>query len=646
MAVLSVKIASIIGVTSALDDVVKICGKSQVFHPDDALSFYSTTKKFAPCLDKNEFSEPLKKLKDAVAEIGQNLKLVDIDRFEASYKEINEYVNYICQKLKRLIDERQIVILKLNEYHSSLEKIKPFIGLNIKLDEISQCKYIKARFGRLPRDSYAKLNAQKDNPYVLFFPCTSNKEYLWGVYFSPVEYCEEIDRIFAGLLFERMIVSERDGTPESKIEQINEYIKEEKESLKEVDEKIAAFWKIQKDQCMRIYTRLEELNAYAGIKKYVSQYHGNFILVGWIPEENEIEFSRALDEINGIEYSIDKFNGEKRHKPPIKLKNNWFARPFEMFVSMYGLPGYKEIDPTLFVALTYTLMYGIMFGDLGHGIVLTILGSLLWRLKKFSLGKIMVRCGISSSIFGVLYGSVFGYEHLLNPIYKSVFKLNEKPIEVMNSDMILKVIIAAVGLGVLLIIAAMILKIYSSLKQHDMENALFGQSGLAGLVFYSSLIYGVIFQMLLGIKIFTSAYIIFLIILPIVLIFLKEPLGKIVVRDPNWKPESIGEYILQSSFEMLAVLLEYITNTISFLRVGAYVLVHAGLMMAVFIIADMLPDGINIIMIIFGNLFVIALEGLLVGIQVLRLEFYEMFSRFFNGEGNAYQPVKLSIRHE
>ncbi|MDQ5983309.1 MAG: V/A-type H+/Na+-transporting ATPase subunit I [Eubacteriales bacterium SKADARSKE-1] len=645
MAVLSVKVASIIGVASALDDVVKVCGKSRIFHPDDALSFYSKTKSFAPFSEKNEFYEPLKKLKDIVLAAGKTLELVEIEGFEASYKEINEYVDYMSQKLKKLIDARQSVILKLNEYNKALEQIKPFIGLNINLEEISKCKYIKARFGRLPRESYEKLSSQKENPYVLFFPCTSNKEYFWGVYFAPVEYCEEIDRIFAGLYFERMRVSEKDGTPESKLAQIKKYINIEREELRKANEKLNAFWDIQKDQCKRVYTRLEELETYGEIKKHVSKYHNNFILVGWIPEEDEMDFAQALDATGGIEYSIDKIDdGDKKHKPPIKLRNNWFARPFETFVSMYGLPDYREIDPTLFVAITYTLMYGAMFGDLGHGVILSLVGAILWKFKSFSLGKIMVRCGISSSIFGIFYGSVFGYENLLNPLYQKFFGLHEKPIEIMDHEMIIKVIAAAVGLGVGLIIVAMVLKIYSSIKRNDMESALFSQNGLAGLIFYSSLTYGVIFQMLFGIKIFTPLYIICLIILPIVFIFFKEPLGKLMIRDPNWKPESMGEYILQNIFEIFVVLLEYVTNTISFLRVGAYVLVHAGLMMAVFIIADMLPPGANIIMIIFGNLFVIALEGLLVGIQVLRLEFYEMFSRFFDGEGNAFEPVRLPVK--
>ena len=131
--------------------------------------------------------------------------------------------------------------------------------------------------------------------------------------------------------------------------------------------------------------------------------------------------------------------------------------------------------------------------------------------------------------------------------------------------------------------------------------------------------------------------------MPLLLIFFKEPLGKLLKRETNWKPEKWGEYIVQNSFEMFEILLSYITNTMSFLRVGAYILVHAGMMMVVFTIAQIVPGGIvgYIIVAIAGNAFVITLEGLLVGIQVLRLNFYELFSRFFDGQGRPFMPVRV-----
>ena len=285
------------------------------------------------------------------------------------------------------------------------------------------------------------------------------------------------------------------------------------------------------------------------------------------------------------------------------------------------------------------LLFGIMFGDLGQGLCVSIVGWLMWKWKKMKLGKALIPCGISSAIFGTLFGSVFGFEHALDPLYKAVFGLDEKPIEVMEPNTTNLIIYSAVGIGMLLVVVAMLINIYSSLRRHHWENALFGPNGLAGLVFYTALVAGFGGQLVFGWQIVNTAYVLGLIVLPIAVIFFREILGGLVERRSDWKPESWGNFIMQNFFEVFEYLLSYATNTMSFLRVGAFVLVHAGMMLVVFTLAEM-TSGIGYVLIaIIGNVFVMGLEGLLVGIQVLRLEFYEMFSRFFDGDGRPFNPV-------
>ena len=121
--------------------------------------------------------------------------------------------------------------------------------------------------------------------------------------------------------------------------------------------------------------------------------------------------------------------------------------------------------------------------------------------------------------------------------------------------------------------------------------------------------------------------------------FLREPLGRLAEGKKNWQPESWGEYCTQSIFELFEMCLSYVTNTMSFLRIGAYILVHAGMMLVVFTLAEMIGGAGYIIMIIVGNGIVMALEALLVAIQVLRLDYYEIFSRFYIGEGRQFTPI-------
>lgn len=185
----------------------------------------------------------------------------------------------------------------------------------------------------------------------------------------------------------------------------------------------------------------------------------------------------------------------------------------------------------------------------------------------------------------------------------------------------------------------MIMNIVSSLKRKDPESAFFGANGIAGFVFYAALVAGLICQMMLGVEIMNPIYIVCLIVIPLIFIFMREPFGRLAEGKKKWQPEKWGDYCTQSFFEVFEICLSYVTNTMSFLRIGAYILVHAGMMLVVFTLAEMIGGVGYIVMIIVGNGIVMALEALLVAIQVLRLDYYEIFSRFYIGEGRQFTPV-------
>ena len=340
-----------------------------------------------------------------------------------------------------------------------------------------------------------------------------------------------------------------------------------------------------------------------------------------------------------MDYTLENAENELEHSPPVQLENKKPVRAFEFFVNMFGLPQYDELDPTPFVAITYVLLFGIMFGDVGQGICVSIVGALMWKFKQMALGKALIPCGISSAVFGLVYGSVFGYEHVLDPMYSALFGLSEKPIEVMEANTTIEIILAAVCIGIFLVLCAILINIICSLKRRKWESALFGPNGIAGFLFYGGIVVGFGGQLAFGWQIVTPVYIVLFIVLPLLVMMFAGVLGALVERKPDWKPESWGGYIVENFFELFEVLLGYASNTISFLRVGAFVLVHAGMMTMVFTLADM-SSGIGyLLIVVLGNIIVMGMEGLLVGIQVMRLEFYEMFSRFFEGGGRSFSPI-------
>ena len=129
-------------------------------------------------------------------------------------------------------------------------------------------------------------------------------------------------------------------------------------------------------------------------------------------------------------------------------------------------------------------------------------------------------------------------------------------------------------------------------------------------------------------------------VIPLLLMFFKEPLAHIIEKKPDILPDSKVMFFVESFFELFEVLLSYLTNTISFLRVGAFALSHVAMMGVVMLLGKAESADPNILIIVLGNVFVAGMEGLIVGIQVLRLEYYEMFSRFYKGTGKEFKPFK------
>ncbi len=642
MAVIPMKCIEMIGLMSDIDNVVKICGRSLSFQPDDLTNFYSDTKNFVPIIDKNYYGDLLESMDDIFKISNLEPNIIDDKDFVVSRKELTDYVEFFTKNLGDLVMQKVICNQDIEEHKRKIAETTHFLGLDLQLDKIEDCKYIKTTFGRIPIESMKKLETYKNNPYLTFFPCTSDSTHYWGMYISTIEQSENVDRIFSSLFFERYEISSFSDNPENQIKKLENELKNLEKQLISYENDIKNFIDKNFENSMRYYSKILSLYNCYNIKKYASAYKDKFVLIGWVESENAHKLESELNKLPSVEFSLSDGKNELNHSPPIKLKNNAFSKPFEFFVDMYGLPNYNEIDPTGFISVTFTVLFGIMFGDVGQGLVLSLIGLAMWKLKEMAIGRILIPCGISSAIFGLVYGSVFGFEHVLDPMYHAL-GFHEKPIEIMHSATTL--LIATLSIGVLLLLIGMSINIFSSLRRKDYENGVFGASGISGLVFYVSLLGGLVLE-LLGIHVLSIPYVLILIILPLALILFKEPLGKKLEGKENWKPKKWGDYITQNSFELFETLLSYITNTMSFLRVGAFILIHAGMMIVVFTLADMLllQAGMvgYVLVVILGNAFVIALEATLVCIQLLRLQYYELFSRFYVGAGRKFNPIRLN----
>lgn len=207
-------------------------------------------------------------------------------------------------------------------------------------------------------------------------------------------------------------------------------------------------------------------------------------------------------------------------------------------------------------------------------------------------------------------------------------------------------LLGAVGIGAVLILVSMIMNIFIGFRQKDYGKVLFSSNGVAGLLFYGTILVGVLLLMAFGINIFNLPVILLLLVLPLLAMFLKEPLAARLEGHQALLGQTVGSFIVENFFEMFDVLLSFITNTMSFLRVGGFILSHAGMMLVVHTLAEMVGAGASPVVLVIGNLFVMGMEGLIVCIQVLRLEFYEIFGRFFEGNGKPFVPVFSSSQED
>lgn len=641
LAVIKIKVLNVIGRIDELNQVTAALGSTRVFHPDNALSFYTDTTGFSPMNETNPYSKAITTLTDTLRMVDREEELSKIrypEKAELPVKNWSSYADSFFTDINILLSQKKESEKKIGQKKVEIEKIQHFDGLEMNFDEINECRFIQFRFGSLPLESYEKLSENSDNPYVAFFPSKEEPPLYWGMYCAPIDQIEEIDRIFSGLYFERISLDEYSGTIKSAIDGLSQSILQEQEKIRKVDTAINDYLEKEKKNFIGVYTWLSEKYTYFNIRHFAARYGESFILTGWVPADKESIVRSLLDKFETVKYAFDDATDPEvmQHSPPIQLHNKKLWKPFEYFVSIYGLPVYDELDPTMLFAFTYTIFFGLMFADLGQGICVALIGWYLWKKKHSGLGGIMIPCGIASAVVGTAFGSVFGFEDALNPFFKAVFKLPTKPISVMEETT--TVVYFAMGIGVVMVLLAMVSNIFACLRRGNYTNGLFGPNGLAGFVFYSSIIIGFGGQALNKWHIVSPLFVICFIAIPLLLMMFREVLGGRMEGKADWKPESWGEMIMQNFFEVFEFVLSYLTNTISFCRIGAYILVHAGMMMVIFTLANC--GGIlGLIIIIVGNVFVIALEGLLSGVQALRLEFYEMFSRFYDGSGRPYTPV-------
>ena len=462
------------------------------------------------------------------------------------------------------------------------------------------------------------------------------------MYFTTKQAKSRVDMLFSSLHFTRIHLEvQPHGTVEQAIAELNAGVERMKGEAAQAEGELRALREQERGRLLSDYAYLRYHSECRDLRRYACRSRDSFYLVGWVPEDAVAEIQERMSQFSELSCVIDVATDVDRFTPPTKLKNPFLGRVFQPFLEMYGLPSYHEKDPSLLMAVTYCLFFGIMFGDLGQGLCLALLGLVLTKVKGMWLGSIITCCGLSGALFGCVYGSVFGFEDIL-PGFKIMEETRLGGLGVVSNVLLLLVL--SIALGIFMLLLVMAVNIMNGIKQRNFEKIFFGPNGAAGMVFYAGVLIAALAAVAFGVNLLTPAYVLPVLVLPLALMLFREPLSHLAAGDPEWRNFSLGEVLGTGVFELFETLLSYLTNTLSFMRIGAYAITHVGLMLVVHMLAQLaggVGGPVGIVILVAGNAFVMGFEGLLVGIQVLRLEFYELFGRFYDDGGVPFTPKKI-----
>ncbi len=591
-----------------------------------------------------------------------------LGRVEPEVRELEERLRNLQARRSRL----QVI-------EGQLQMLAP---LEIDLAELRNLRFLYMASGLVPVDNVQRLeDSLRDIPHALIrLQRVRDRVLLFA--FCRREEAPVLDRALESAYVERVeIPPELSGTPARALADLAGMRAELEEEFLTVETDGRAVGDRWWEELQHARSEAEVNARVVEVWRRSGRTERTRLLAGWVPEAELERLAAGVRAATGGRSVLSAVEPSPTREvggmAPTALANPALLRPFEGLTRTYGLPDYWDLDPTPLAGGLFVLMFGAMFGDVGQGAVLALLGLLMAIGRpgrrpsggagpsalppgrrppgpgdshpgdgeqaprptstqsldgRRQFGWILAACGGSAMVFGVLYGSVFGSEELIPALWL-------RPME--NPLLLIGV---AVGVGAAVISVGLILGAVGAWRRRDRAHLYLGQSGLVGLWLYWGLMVAALLAALapgrLGLAILLP-----LVGVPLVLIFLHGP----IARSLEWAEDAgDGAYYIQSGVEAFDLVIRFASNTLSFLRLGAFALAHVGLGLTVYALAELVHGlpGVPVLVLILGNALIVGLEGLIVGIQALRLEYYEFFTKFLHGGGVAYRPFALYERRE
>ncbi|RKZ41955.1 MAG: hypothetical protein DRQ49_03465 [Gammaproteobacteria bacterium] len=538
-------------------------------------------------------------------------------------KKVNNQLGKIWLQLSKLeeqlhhFNEQGIALQQL------LETLQTFVSLDLDLKCFQEPKqFLNLHIGTVPVENLEHLidAIAIAEHFIDIFHRDEHTAYF--VVAGPLDHQDKVHAILEHADFQALIIpTQFHNHPQQVHADLTAQLAQLQEQTDAVTATIKELTEEKKAILDNAYQTLSAAAAYAQLTETLRGQGQLALIEGWIPRIDLPRLEISLLEKLNCPFVLNTRQPSPSEYPqvPSLIRHHKLFAPYIALIKNYGIPRYGEFDPTFLFATTFILMFGSMFGDVGHGALIAFAGW-YWREKLKSFTPFFIIAGLSSIFFGFLYGSIFGFEEVLlpalwlSPIHHPILMLT-----------------IALYWGMSFILMATIITIVNRWRERNYAAALFNHTGVVGIFLYLGGFYAIYQWMTTGTFDNNQQLVV---LLPLFIIFAYK-------WYENRLP--LTERFIVTLIEGLESILNYLANTLSFLRVAAFSLNHAALAIAVFTLANMMESPANWLVIILGNLFIIILEGAIVTIQILRLEYYEGFSRFFSGDGRAFRPLIMGI---
>jgi len=525
---------------------------------------------------------------------------------------------------------------KLGSARTDLGAYRP---IPADLETLEDRSFLHFAIGTMSSDAAERFAKDREEMEILL-PFTTNdgEEKLIAISTRKGRWGLESDLEESGFTRDSVPVG-RKGVPREIMRRLDEAIAQTAASVTSLEQARDEFRATRVPALAGLLTRARLARQFYRAQEHFVRTDQMCLISGWAREGALAQIENAVGEVTDGRVLVEHRDPDPDDPVPTCMENPKWLKPFERLIAAYGMPGYTEVEPTLVVAVTFLLMFGLMFGDVGQGAVIALAGVAMlkvpkWRDRLGDVGVIFVGAGLSAMFFGVCYGSVFAFENIIPPLWIS--PIHDIP----------TIMLTAVGVGAAMISLGLVLNVVNCWRRGDYLHAVLDKFGVVGALLYWTCLVLLVKHAMVRAEPVTSLELGIVLALTGVLFF-RVPIFRLVTRRKRLFGEGVAMYFMESLVELLETFSGFLANTVSFVRVSAYALAHAGLSAAIFGMAEQLwemPAGgvLCAVAVVVGNVFIILLEGLIVAIQSVRLEYYEFFGKFFKGEGRKFEPFHMT----